>query len=127
MKSLFDHISMECSKLTTKAYSTSFSLGIRFLHKRLSGPIYAVYGFVGCADEIVDSFHGYNKKELLADFRRQTEDAIRDRISLNPILNSFQDVVHRFRIRPQWINLFLDSMEMDLQEMQYNDDSDRAY
>lgn len=127
MKSLFDHISMECSKLTTKAYSTSFSLGIRFLHKRLRGPIYAVYGFVRCADEIVDSFHGYNKKELLADFRRQTEDAIRDRISLNPILNSFQDVVHRFRIRPQWINLFLDSMEMDLQKIQYNDDSYKAY
>jgi 15-cis-phytoene synthase len=127
MKSLFDHVSRECSKLTTKAYSTSFSLGILFLNKRLRGPIYAVYGFVRFADEIVDSFHGYNKKELLANFRRHTEEAIRDRISLNPILNSFQDVVHRYHIRPEWINLFLDSMEMDLRKVQYNDASYKEY
>jgi phytoene/squalene synthetase len=127
MKSLFDHISRECSKLTTKAYSTSFSLGILFLNKRLREPIYAVYGFVRFADEIVDSFHGYNKKDLLFNFRRHAEEAIQDRISMNPILNSFQDAVHRFHIRPEWINLFLDSMEMDLRKMQYNDESYKEY
>ena len=127
MKSLFDKISRECSKLTTKAYSTSFSLGILFLNKRLRGPIYSVYGFVRFADEIVDSFHGYNKKELLANFRRHTEEAIRDRISLNPILNSFQEVVHTYHIRPEWINLFLDSMEMDLRKVQYDETTYKEY
>jgi len=127
MKSLFDQISRECSKLTTKAYSTSFSLGIWFLNKRLRSSIYAVYGFVRFADEIVDSFHGYNKKQLLSNFRRHTEEALQERISMNPILNSFQDVVHRYRIRPAWINLFLDSMEMDLQKIKYNDESYKDY
>jgi len=127
MKSLFDQISRECSKLTTKAYSTSFSLGIWFLNKRLRSSIYAVYGFVRFADEIVDSFHGYNKKQLLTNFRRHTEEALQERISMNPILNSFQDVVHRYRIRPAWINLFLDSMEMDLQKIKYNDESYKDY
>jgi phytoene/squalene synthetase len=127
MKSLFDQISRECSKLTTKAYSTSFSLGIWFLNKRLRSSIYAVYGFVRFADEIVDSFHGYNKKQLLSNFRRHTEEALQERISMNPILNSFQDVVHRYHIRPAWINLFLDSMEMDLQKIKYNDESYKDY
>jgi phytoene/squalene synthetase len=127
MKSLFDHISRECSKLTTKAYSTSFSLGLLFLNKRLRDAIYAVYGFVRFADEIVDSFHGFNKKVLLTNFRRHTEEAIRERISMNPILNSFQEVVHRYHIRPEWINLFLDSMEMDLRKIQYNDASYKEY
>jgi len=127
MKLLFDQVSRECSKLTTKAYSTSFSLGILFLNKRLRGPIYSVYGFVRFADEIVDSFHGYDKKELLANFRRHTEEAIRDRISMNPILNSFQDVVHRYHIRPEWINLFLDSMEMDLRKVHYDEAAYKEY
>lgn len=114
MKQLFDHISSESSLLVTKTYSTSFSLGILFLDRNIRKPIYSIYGFVRFADEIVDSFHGYNKAGLLMDFRNDTEKAIRDRISLNPILNSFQDVVHRYRIRQEWIDAFFESMEMDL-------------
>ena len=120
MKALFDQVSRECSRLTTKAYSTSFSLGIWFLHERMRDPIYSIYGFVRCADEIVDSFHQYDKKQLLAQFRRDTEEAIQRRISLNPILNAFQDVVHTYKIRREWIDLFLDSMEMDLKKMEYD-------
>ena len=120
MKGLFDQVSRECSRLTTKAYSTSFSLGIWFLHERMRDPIYSIYGFVRCADEIVDSFHQYDKKQLLAQFRRDTEEAIQRRISLNPILNAFQDVVHTYKIRREWIDLFLDSMEMDLKKMEYD-------
>ena len=86
MKQLFDNVSHEMSALTTKRYSTSFSLGISFLAKDLHKPIYAVYGFVRFADEIVDSFHDFNKTELLADFTRQTYEAIEKGISLNPIL-----------------------------------------
>jgi len=127
MKSLFDHISRECSKLTTKAYSTSFSLGILFLNKSLRSSIYAIYGFVRFADEIVDSFHGYDKKELLENFRCHTEEAIQKGISMNPILNSFQDVVHRYHIRPEWIRLFLESMEMDLRKITYNDAAYKDY
>lgn len=127
MKSLFDKVSVECSKLTTKTYSTSFSLGIFFLAQPLRDPIYAVYGFVRFADEIVDSFHGFRKKELLASFRKDTELAIRDRISLNPILNSFQFVVHKYKIRQQWIDIFLDSMAMDLQEQEYDYEKYQKY
>jgi phytoene/squalene synthetase len=120
MKSLFDKVSMECSRLTTKTYSTSFSLGIFFLSRPLRNPVYAIYGFVRLADEIVDSFHGYQKRELLASFRKDTDAAIRDRISLNPILNSFQSVVHKYSVRQQWIDIFLDSMAMDLQQQEYD-------
>lgn len=120
MKALFDQVSRDCSRLTTRAYSTSFSLGIWFLHARLRDPIYSIYGFVRCADEIVDSFHQYDKKLLLAQFRHDTEEAIKQRISLNPILNAFQEVVHTYHIRKAWIDLFLDSMEMDLKKMEYD-------
>jgi phytoene/squalene synthetase len=120
MKSLFDKVSIECSRLTTKTYSTSFSLGIFFLSRPLRDPVYAIYGFVRLADEIVDSFHGYQKRELLASFRKDTDAAIRDRISLNPILNSFQSVVHKYSVRQQWIDIFLDSMAMDLQQQEYD-------
>jgi len=120
MKSLFDKVSIECSRLTTRTYSTSFSLGISFLARPLRDPICAIYGFVRLADEIVDSFHGYQKKELLESFRKDTEMAIRDKISLNPILNSFQFVVHKYSILQQWIDIFLDSMAMDLQHQQYD-------
>ena len=99
MKSRFDKVSVECSKLATRTYSTSFSLGIFFLAQPLRDPIYAVYGFVRFADEIVDSFHGFHKKELLASFGKDTEQAIHDRISLNPILNSFQFVVHKYKMK----------------------------
>jgi phytoene synthase len=119
MKALFDAVSTDCSKLTTKAYSTSFSLGILFLDKSIRNPIYSIYGFVRFADEIVDSFQGYNKAELLADFKAETHKALANKISLNPILNSFQHVVHQYNIRTEWIDTFLKSMEMDLHDHIY--------
>lgn len=114
MKQLFDDVSFACSKLTTKAYSTSFSLGIRFLDKELHAPIYAIYGFVRFADEIVDTFHDYNKKELLDEFRNETWIAIKRKISINPILNSFQFVVNNYGITYSLIERFFESMESDL-------------
>ena len=127
MKSLFDKVSAGCSRLTTKTYSTSFSLGVSFLARSLHDPIYAIYGFVRFADEIVDSFHGYQKKELLDSFRKDTAIAIRDKISLNPILNSFQFVVHKYGIQQQWIDIFLDSMAMDLQQQEYDYEKYQKY
>jgi phytoene synthase len=120
MKTLFDDVSRACSKLTTKAYSTSFSLGILFLHRRLRGPVYAIYGFVRLADEIVDSFHDYDKEALLKEFRTCTYAALDQRISLNPILNAFQEAVHQYGIERELIDTFLHSMEMDLQEVSYD-------
>jgi phytoene synthase len=114
MKQIFDNLSHDISMLTTKRYSTSFSLGISFLHKDLHRPIYAVYGFVRFADEIVDSFHGFDKAVLLADFKQQTYEAIAKGISLNPILNSFQWAVNQYAIPLELIDTFLASMEMDL-------------
>lgn len=108
------------SQLTTKRYSTSFSLGISFLNKEIQKPIYAVYGFVRFADEIVDSFHGFNKHALLSDFKKQTYLAINQGISLNPILNSFQWVVNTFNIPLELIDTFLQSMEMDLEQKEYD-------
>jgi 15-cis-phytoene synthase len=127
MKSLFDKVSIESSRLTTKTYSTSFSLGILFLARHLRNPIYAIYGFVRFADEIVDSFHGYDKQQLLANFRKDTYTALEQRISLNPILNAFQDVVHRYSIRTEWIDIFLNSMEMDLHHQVYCEESYKTY
>ena len=114
MKSLFDNVSYTCSKITTQTYSTSFSLGIFCLDKKFREPIYNIYGFVRFADEIVDSFHGYDKEYLLKDFKKQTYEAIELGISLNPILNSFQDVVTKYDIEKELIEAFLVSMEMDL-------------
>jgi phytoene/squalene synthetase len=105
---------MECSKLITNRYSTSFSLGIRMFDKRFRDPIYAVYGFVRFADEIVDTFHNFPKEALLRRFEEDTYHAIDERISLNPVLQSFQDVVHRYNIERELIDAFLRSMEMDL-------------
>ena len=127
MKSLFDQISRECSKLTTKAYSTSFSLGIWFLNKRLRSSIYAVYGFVRFADEIVDSFHGYNKRALLQEFRDETFLAIERGISLNPILHSFQLTVNEYVIDPLLIEAFFHSMEADLDKNKYDAEEYREY
>jgi phytoene/squalene synthetase len=115
MKNIFDNLSHEMSTLTTKKYSTSFSLGISFLKKDLQEPIYAVYGFVRFADEIVDSFHNFDKADLLADFKKQTYEAIEKGISLNPILNSFQWAVNKYNIPLDLIETFLASMEMDLE------------
>ena len=120
MKQLYDHVSIKCSKLTTRSYSTSFSMGIKFLNKRFRNPIYAIYGFVRFADEIVDTFHAYNKVELLKRFRHDTYNAIDEKISLNPILNSFQQVVHGYNINMELINAFLDSMQMDLERKTYD-------
>jgi phytoene synthase len=114
MKEIFDKLSAECSKLTTRRYSTSFSLGIYFLNKKLRGPIYGIYGFVRLADEIVDSFHDFDKPFLLDKFRKDCYEAIEMGISLNPVLNSFQRVVSEYGIDRELIALFLRSMEMDL-------------
>jgi 15-cis-phytoene synthase len=113
-KHLFDQVSIACSKHTTLAYSTSFSLGIKALGARFRNPIYGIYGFVRFADEIVDSFHDYNKVALMRQFREDTERAINDRISLNPILNSFQLAYHAYQIEWVLVDTFLKSMEMDL-------------
>lgn len=122
MKEIFDELSKECSRITTKKYSTSFSLGILFLDKRHRGPIYAIYGFVRLADEIVDSFHGYDKPNLLKNLKAETYSAIENKISLNPILNSFQKVVHEYEIPHELINAFLFSMEMDLEKKSYKNE-----
>jgi phytoene synthase len=120
MKALFDEVSLKCSKLTTRSYSTSFSLGIYCLHESLRDPIYSIYGFVRFADEIVDTFHGHDKQILLQRFTNDTLTAIDEQISLNPILNSFQHTVHKFDIGLDLITQFLKSMEMDLSKKNYN-------
>lgn len=127
MKELFDMISRKSSKMTTVMYSTSFSLGIRFFSKRFHDPIYGVYGFVRFADEIVDSFHGYDKQKLLNRFKQDTYDAIEEKISLNPILNNFQYVVHQYKIERELIDLFLRSMEMDLEKIEYDQQKYEEY
>ena len=120
MKQLFDDVSMKCSQLTTKSYSTSFSLGIRLLSKEIRGGIYAIYGFVRFADEIVDSFHDYDKNQLLEEFTSEMYKAIDKGISLNPILNSFQKTVNEYNIPKELIGQFLHSMEMDLDKNVYD-------
>ncbi|QTN38904.1 phytoene/squalene synthase family protein [Cryomorphaceae bacterium] len=127
MKALYDQVSLRCSKIVTRSYSTSFSMGIRLLSSELHDPIYAVYGFVRFADEIVDSFHDFDKKELLDRFRLETYQALEERISLNPILNSFQEVVHRYSIERELIDAFLHSMEMDLEDREYDQSSFEEY
>jgi phytoene synthase len=127
MKELFDSVSIRCSRLTTKAYSTSFSLGIFCLEKELRDPIYAIYGFVRFADEIVDTFHQFDKESLLKRFREDTYKSIDEKISLNPILNSFQATVHQYNIERSLIHQFLHSMEMDLLQKSYSANTFREY
>ncbi len=127
MKALYDQVALRCSKLTTRAYSTSFSLGILCLRKELRNPIYSIYGFVRFADEIVDTFHDYNKRELLERFKTETYKALEDGISLNPILHSFQSTVKRYNIDRSSIDLFLRSMEMDLELKSYDNDGLKQY
>ena len=127
MKDLFDMISRKSSKMATITYSTSFSLGIRFFSKKFHDPIYAIYGFVRFADEIVDSFHGYDKAKLLQRFKTDTYLAIEERISLNPILNNFQWSVNKYKIEHELIEKFLHSMEMDLQEIDYDQPAFEEY
>ena len=127
MKHLFDELSYAVSKITTQKYSTSFSLGILALSPSIRTAIYAIYGYVRLADEIVDSFHGYNKENLLNRLKEETENALKEGISLNPILNSFQQTVIQYKIDKTLINKFLHSMEMDLQQIDYNSDLYKEY
>ncbi|HMQ46796.1 MAG TPA: phytoene/squalene synthase family protein [Saprospiraceae bacterium] len=127
MMNLYHNVCVECSKHITNRYSTSFSLGIRVFDKKFRNPVYAVYGFVRFADEIVDTFHEYPKAVLLDRFRQDTYNAIAERISLNPVLHAFQEVVHRYQIERELIDAFLDSMEMDLYHDRYEDSLYKQY
>lgn len=127
MKQLFDQVSAACCRTITRRYSTSFSLGIRFLDRSVRSQIYAVYAFVRLADEIVDSFHAYDKATLLARFKADCYEAIADGISLNPVLNVFQQVVNDYRIDHRLIDLFLESMEMDLEQKKHDPQSMEKY
>jgi len=127
MKGLFDQLSRKTSKLVTRKYSTSFSLGIRFLNSDFHASIYGIYGFVRFADEIVDSFHEYDKSLLLEEFRRDTFLAIERGVSLNPILNSFQEVVRNYNIEKELIECFLNSMKMDLEKKEYAEEEYKQY
>ena len=127
MKKLFDNVGIRTSKLVTNTYSTSFSLGIKFLDKEFHDPIYSIYGFVRFADEIVDTFHDFNKKELLDEFKLETYRAIERGISLNPILNSFQKVINDYNVDHKLIDTFLKSMEMDLEKKEYTEEGYKEY
>lgn len=127
MKTQFDNLCYSTSKATTKAYSTSFSLGIRFLDKTIRDHIHAIYGYVRFADEIVDTFEGYDQEYLLSKFKQDTIEAIESGISLNPILNSFQKTVNLFHIDWELINTFLNSMEMDLKQQFHDQNSYDVY
>ena len=119
MKSIFDKVSRTCSKAVTNAYSTSFSLATKMLAPSIRQDIYNIYGFVRFADEIVDSFHDYDKELLLDEFSADLLKAIKMKISLNPILNSFQETVHKYDIDPSLYEAFLKSMRLDLHKSTY--------
>ncbi len=127
MMQLFHEVSQECSKLTTKKYSTSFSSAIQLLHHSLRTSIYNIYGFVRFADEIVDTFHEHDKGQLLQQFKDATYQAISDKISLNPILHSFQITVNKYNIDHELIEAFFNSMELDLNETKYDMDGYQQY
>jgi phytoene synthase len=127
MKKLFDELAYKVSKVVTEKYSTSFSLGILALKPSIRPAIYAIYGYVRLADEIVDSFHDYDKERLLQRLKTETWNAIDENISLNPILQSFQETVNNFNIDKALIEQFLHSMEMDLQQIDYNSDLYKEY
>jgi len=116
----FHKVSNRCSEITTKQYSTSFASAIRLLHRDLRQPIYNIYGFVRFADEIVDTFHGFDKTTLLAGFKSETYDAIERKLSLNPILNSFQATVNQYAIDLHLVDAFFRSMEYDLHKSRYD-------
>lgn len=127
MKKLYDEVSYKVSKAVTEKYSTSFSLGILALKPAIRPAIYAIYGYVRLADEIVDSFHDYDKNKLLERFRAETWVALEEGISLNPILQSFQETVNKYDIDRKLIEQFLHSMEMDLKQIDYNSDLYKEY
>lgn len=120
MKKLFDSASYQCSQKITSAYSTSFSLAVKMLSTKIQGPIYAIYGFVRLADEIVDSFRDFDKEILFNEFENNLKQALERRISLNPILNAFQDVIHRYNISYDLIDAFMKSMRADLYKETYD-------
>lgn len=117
---LYDNVCIRTSRLVTRSYSTSFSIGIRCLASNLRDPIYSIYGFVRLADEIVDTFHEHDKVNLLRKFKEDTWNAIDNKISTNPVLQSFQRTVHELKLERAHIELFLKSMEMDLDRKQYD-------
>ncbi|MFL5740285.1 MAG: phytoene/squalene synthase family protein [Flavisolibacter sp.] len=124
---MFHSVSHECSKAVTLRYSTSFASAIRLLHSDLRAPIFNIYGFVRLADEIVDSFHNFDKKLLLAQFEEETFVSVSRGISLNPIMNSFQQTVNQFGISKELILAFFQSMESDLHQQRYNQQEYEAY
>jgi phytoene/squalene synthetase len=117
---LFDQTTLACSKLITEKYSTSFTLGIKTLDKKFHLPVYAIYGFVRYADEIVDTFHNHDKRALLLSFKKETYKAIEEKVSFNPVLHSFQLIVNQYNIDLELIEAFLYSMELDLDETEYD-------
>ena len=127
MMDLFDEVRKECSRITTERYSTSFSSAIKLLHKGLRPHIHNIYGLVRFADEIVDTFHAHNKVALLAEFKKETYAAIERKISLNPILHSFQLTVNHYAIDLTLIDAFFNSMELDLNKQQYDSAGYEAY
>ncbi|WP_157207674.1 phytoene/squalene synthase family protein [Mariniflexile maritimum] len=124
MKALFDTVSFNTSKLVTKTYSTSFSLATKMLATSIRSDIYNIYGFVRFADEIVDSFHGYDKEILLNRFSDDLEHALNDKISLNPILNAFQHTFHQYQIDKSLVDAFMKSMRLDLHKNNYLTEED---
>lgn len=120
MKELYDRVSKRASKTTTQMYSTSFSLGIRFLSADIRDGVYAIYGLVRFADEIVDTFHEFDKRQLLDEFWADTRKAVDQKISLNPILNSFQWAYHKYNLEWDLVDTFFKSMEMDLDKAVYD-------
>ncbi len=124
---LFHELSQQCSKITTEKYSTSFSSAIKLLHSDLRVPVFNIYGFVRFADEIVDTFHQYDKTTLLAEFKTATVNAIERGISLNPILHSFQLTVNKYDISHDLIDAFFHSMEMDLSQASYTSEGYKEY
>ncbi|MFD2726194.1 phytoene/squalene synthase family protein [Hyunsoonleella rubra] len=124
MKALFDTVSYQCSKVVTKSYSTSFSLATKMLSNTIRMHIYNIYGFVRFADEIVDSFHEYDKATLFESFSNDLEKALQDKISLNPILNAFQYTFHKYEIDKNLVDAFMKSMRMDLHKKDYLTDEE---
>lgn len=120
MKELFDNVSNDCSKMVTKKYSTSFSMAVNMLSPKIRTDIYNIYGFVRFADEIVDTFHDFDKDQLMSHFEKDYYFAKEHKISLNPILNSFQQTVNRYNIPDEMVQAFLKSMKADLHKTEYN-------
>jgi len=127
MKELFDNVSFKCSKIVTQDYSTSFSMGIKLFDKSIRDSIFSIYGFVRFADEIVDTFHDYDKHDLFSNFEADYYRAYKQGISLNPILNAFQLTVRKYNIEDELIQAFLKSMHSDLSKKEFNDEEIKAY